>query len=204
MALNNHPILRVGVVADTHIPDRARSLHPQLVPALKSAGVDLILHAGDISIPAVLEELGQVAPVKAVRGNRDWSFSPRLPLTLRLDLAGVPVMLMHGHGGWWNYLKDKGKFLVEGYRFERYQQKVVELAADARVIVFGHTHRIENVNINGRMIFNPGTANAGYRSDIPSTIGFLNFFPGGEVKGEILRLAGFRNRAGNWEAVRSS
>ncbi len=191
------------MVADTHIPDRARSLHPQLVPALKSAGVDLILHAGDISVPSVLDVLGQVAPVKAVRGNRDWSFSD-LPLVLRLELAGVRVVLMHGHGGWWNYLKDKGKFMIEGYRFERYQKKVVESAADAKVIVFGHTHRIENVNINGRMIFNPGTANAGYRSDIPSSIGFLNFYPGGEVEGEILMLAGYRNRAGNWEAVHSS
>ncbi len=204
MTLNNAPLLRVGVVADTHIPDRARSLHPQLIPALKVARVDLILHAGDISIPAVLEELGQVAPVKAVRGNRDWSFGETLPLVLHLELAGVPVVLMHGHGGWWNYIKDKGKFIIEGYRFERYQKMVVESAPEARVIVFGHTHRVENVNIDGKLLFNPGTANAGYRTDFPSSIGFLNFYPGAKVEGKILELAGFRNRAGSWEAVQGS
>ncbi len=204
MGPNNRPILTVGVVADTHIPDRARSLHPQLIPALTSAKVDLILHAGDISTPAVLEELAQVAPVKAVRGNRDWSFRPPLPMVLRLELAGVPVALMHGHGGWWHYIKDKGKYIVEGYQFERYQKMMVKLAPDARVIVFGHSHRSENVRFKNQMIFNPGTANAGYRADIPSSIGFLYFYAGGEVKGEILKLTGFRNRAGNWEAVRSS
>ncbi len=200
----NNPILRVGVVADTHIPDRARSLHPQLIPALTSAKVDLILHAGDISIPSVLEDLGKVAPVKAVRGNRDWSFGKTLPLVLHLELAGVRVALMHGHGGLWNYLKDKGRFMIEGYQIERYQKMMVKLAPDARVFVFGHTHQFENIKIGEKVIFNPGTANAGYRSDVPSTIGFLYFYAGGEVEAEILKLTGYRNRSGNWEAVGSS
>ncbi len=204
MALNDSPILKVGVVADTHIPDRARSLHPQLIPALKSARVDLILHAGDISTPAVLEELNTVAPVKAVRGNRDWSFRPPLPLMIRLELAGVPVVLMHGHGGFWHYLKDKGKFAIQGYRFERYQKMMVELAPDARVIVFGHTHRIENITLGDRVIFNPGTANSGYRVEFPSSIGLLNFYAGGKVEGEIIKLTGYRNRAGIWEETGSS
>jgi putative phosphoesterase len=204
MGPSNPPILRVGVVADTHIPDRARALHPQLVPALTAAKVDLILHAGDISIPSVLEELEKVAPIRAVRGNRDWSFGNALPLVLHLELAGVPVILLHGHGGWWNYLKDKGRYMIEGYQFERYQKMMVELAPEARVFVFGHTHQFENVKMGDKVIFNPGTANAGYRSDIPSSIGFLYFYTGGEVKGEILKLNGFRNRAGNWEEAQSS
>ena len=204
MAPSDAPIFSVGVVADTHIPDRARELHPKLIPALEVAKVGLILHAGDISSPGVLEDLGRVAPVKAVRGNRDWTFRDSLPLVLRLELAGVPVALMHGHGGWWNYIKDKGRYVVEGYQFDRYRKMMVELAADAQVIVFGHTHRIENVKMDGRMIFNPGSANAGYKSDVLPSIGFLHFFAGGEVRGEILNLTGFRNREGIWEAAESS
>ncbi len=201
MALNDALILHVGVVADTHIPDRARELHPKLIPALQAAKVSLILHAGDISTPGVLEDLGRVAPVRAVRGNRDWSFGDSLPLVLRLELAGVPVALMHGHGGWWNYIKDKGRYIFEGYQFDRYRKMMVELAADARVIVFGHTHRIENVKMNGRMIFNPGSANSGFRSDVLPSIGVLHFFASGEVQGEILNLTGYRNREGIWEAA---
>jgi len=204
MAPNDAPILSVGVVADTHIPDRARELHPKLIPALEAAKVGLILHAGDISTPSVLEDLGHVAPVKAVRGNRDWSFRDSLPLVLHLELAGVPVALMHGHGGWWNYIKDKGRYVFEGYQFDRYRKMVVELAADARVIVFGHTHRVENVKIGGRIIFNPGSANSGYRRGVLPSIGFLHFFAGGEVQGEILNLTGYQNRDGMWEAAESS
>ncbi len=201
MVPSKSPVLSVGVVADTHIPDRARALHPKLIPALKSAGVSLILHAGDISIPEVLSELGQVAPVKAVRGNRDWSFGNSLPLVLRLELAGIPVALMHGHGGWWHYIKDKGHYIFEGYQFDRYHKMVVESAADAKVLVYGHTHRAENVIIGERMIFNPGSANSLYRSDILPSIGFLHFFADGQVQGEILKLTGFKNREGIWEAT---
>jgi Predicted phosphoesterase len=105
-----NPILTVGVIADTHIPDRARELHPLIIPALLEAKVDLILHAGDISGRGVLEELGKVAPVIAVRGNRDWQFMNTLPLLQKVELANVPVVLMHGHGGYVNYLKDKFLF----------------------------------------------------------------------------------------------
>ena len=66
-------VRRLGVVADTHIPDRVRSLHPDLLPGLKAANAEVILHAGDICSPVVLAELSQVAPVVAVRGNRDWA-----------------------------------------------------------------------------------------------------------------------------------
>lgn len=71
--------LTVGVVADTHIPDKARWLHPALIPALQRAGVQTILHCGDISAPRVVAMLEQVAPVVAVRGNRDWAFARVLP-----------------------------------------------------------------------------------------------------------------------------
>ncbi|MFZ3078594.1 MAG: metallophosphoesterase family protein, partial [Bellilinea sp.] len=72
-------VRRLGVVADTHIPDRVRSLHPDLLPGLSAAKVEAILHAGDICSPAVLAVLSQVAPVVAVRGNRDWAFAGTLP-----------------------------------------------------------------------------------------------------------------------------
>lgn len=195
-----NPILIVGVIADTHIPDRARELHPLIIPTLIEAKVDLILHAGDISGRGVLEELGKVAPVKAVRGNRDWLFLNTLPLVLKLELANVPVVLMHGHGGYVNYLKDKFLFIRDGYQFLRYQKKLVKLAVESKVIVFGHTHRSENVTIDGRLWFNPGSANLDYQGGILPSIGFLRFFDKGVVRGKILELDGFQLREGVWEA----
>ena len=89
-------MVRVGVVADSHIPDRMRALPPTALEAL--AGVDAILHAGDICVQRVLDALAAVAPVYAVRGNRDLLL--RLPLDRELSFEVVKVGLTHGHGGW--------------------------------------------------------------------------------------------------------
>jgi predicted phosphodiesterase len=68
----------IGVVADTHVPDRVNALHPDLLQELATREVDYIFHAGDCSTSCVLDELRAIAPVFAVAGNRDW-FLPTLP-----------------------------------------------------------------------------------------------------------------------------
>ena len=64
------------VLADTHIPRRARALPEELVPYLREA--DLILHAGDLIQPSVLDELSTHAPVYAVRGNVEDRYDERV------------------------------------------------------------------------------------------------------------------------------
>ena len=69
--------MRIGVVADTHIPDRTRELPAEIFDHLH--GVDMILHAGDVSRQIVLDRLATIAPVIAVQGNRDtatWAGCP--------------------------------------------------------------------------------------------------------------------------------
>src|SRR5687768_1713811 len=105
-------MLTIGVISDTHIPDRARGLNPRVIPLFQQAQVDAILHAGDISTPRVLEQLSRVAPVYAVRGNRDWVALRRLPKSLRLTFDGVVIGLAHGHGHWWNYLIDRVDYIL--------------------------------------------------------------------------------------------
>ena len=197
-------VLTVGVISDTHIPDRVRAMHPGIIPILSGAKVNLILHAGDISSHGVLEDLARVAPVQAVRGNRDWVFLKTLPLVLNLELAGVPLALMHGHGGMLNYLVDKFLYLRDGYDFARYQKKLVESAAQAKVIVFGHTHRPVNLNIDGKLLFNPGSASIGFEQELMPSTGLLRFFSGGEVRGEIIKLSGFRLKDGIWHRISDS
>lgn len=181
--------LTIGVVADTHVPDRAASLHPNLIPGLRAAKVSAILHAGDISVPSVLNQFEQIAPIYAVRGNRDLLFRS-LPTTQHLTFLGVPVVLAHGHGSFFNYLFDKWKYITRGYSLERYQNTFGSVFKEARVIVFGHTHRAENVWHAGQLWFNPGSASISDLKRKCPSFGLLHFEVSGEVRGEIVDLTG--------------
>lgn len=193
------PLVTVGVVADTHVPDRVSDLHPGLLPALQDCGVSHIFHAGDVCIRRVLDALGRVAPVSAVRGNRDWFFNPPLPAMIQTKLAGVPVALMHGHGNFFTYWLVRFNYLQNGYQFKDYQRLLLRFAPDARVIIFGHTHRIENSWVNGTLMFNPGSASFGHRGSSPHpSFGLLRFFADGKVEGEIRLLPGWRLEKGSW------
>ena len=79
----------VGIISDTH-----GLLRPQALAALN--GSDLILHAGDIGSPAILERLRDIAPVTAVRGNVDTNrWSLHLPLTQSISVAGRVIYMIH-------------------------------------------------------------------------------------------------------------
>jgi putative phosphoesterase len=190
-------MLTVGVVSDTHIPDRVRNLHPSVIPTLLSEAVDLILHAGDVSIKSVVDELEQVAPLVFVRGNRDLVFLNKQPRFQRLELAGTQVGLLHGHGGVVRYFWDKIRIIFEGYRLKRYLPVLLQHAPEAKVIIFGHTHFPENIWIDGRLIFNPGSAGVGGRGLQPS-IGVLKFNNDGQVLGEIVHLEGAYTKSRTW------
>jgi uncharacterized protein len=126
--------LRIGVISDTH-----NYLDSQ-IPALL-AGVDHILHAGDVGQPLILTELRRIAPVTAVMGNTD---DPgfHYPLTEIVELAGRKFFLHHiVHP---RSLGDTLESLVQ-----REQPDVV---------VFGHSHKPFCETLDGRLFFNPGSA----------------------------------------------
>jgi putative phosphoesterase len=191
-------LLTAGVISDTHIPDRVDRIHPQIVPIFRDAHVDKILHGGDISIPSVLAELEQVAPVLAVRGNRDLIFDSSLPNLRLIDLAGVKVALMHGHGGWINYFRDKLVYFRDGYQLERYIPKLINTAPEARVIIFGHTHFPENFWRDGKLFFNPGSASSSVSRRLGPSVGILRFYSGGNVEGEIIKMTGLKIAYHQW------
>lgn len=123
----------IGLISDTH-----GLVRPEVHTAL--AGVELILHAGDVGGAEILDELGLIAPVRAVYGNTDAPFDGPLVPALDLVLDGVRVHVSHGH--------EVGKVTPAN----------LAKAYDADVIVYGHTH-IQNVSrIGGRLIVNPGAA----------------------------------------------
>lgn len=193
------PLLTVGVVADTHIPDRVGTLHPQLIPVLRAARVGHILHAGDVCVPGVLDELTQVAPVTAARGNRDILLSS-LPLVETIRLAGVEIALMHGHGGLFFYLWDKWQFMFFGYNFKRYVRLLTHSSGSARVVIFGHTHRHEISWQDGKLLFNPGAAGMIYDEPFTPSVGLLHIYPQQQVRAEIVPLSGYLVRGRQWVA----
>jgi putative phosphoesterase len=189
----------VGVVSDTHIPDRVEGLHPFLLAELRACSVQLILHAGDISVRKVLTELAMVAPVRAVIGNRDWLLSNELPLSRELEIYGSQVILTHGHLETVLYWKDKYQHITRGYHFERYQKRLLNAFPQARIIVFGHTHHIENRWIDGKLYFNPGSVSHG-DAKIPETyFGLLKFYEDGRIEAALTPLAGAVIRNKKWE-----
>lgn len=85
---------RIGVVADSHVGEYLDALPEGTLEAL--AGCDLVLHAGDLSVPSVLEELETVAPVVAVRGDHDRLGGLELPETAVIVAGGARIGLTHG------------------------------------------------------------------------------------------------------------
>jgi len=125
----------IGLISDTHGMVRA-SVHDAL------AGVELILHAGDVGGHTILDELEVIAPVLAVYGNTDAPVDPRLAATIDREIGGLRVHVSHGH--------ELGSPTPEKL-LERYS---------ADVIVYGHTHKQLVVRAGGRLVVNPGAAGA--------------------------------------------
>ncbi|HJU85907.1 MAG TPA: metallophosphoesterase family protein [Gemmatimonadota bacterium] len=128
--------MRIGIVSDTHDKVLA-ALHYAL------AGVDEILHAGDIASTEALAEIETIAPVTAVRGNMDErALADRLPEEEILTRRGVRIALVHGH--------RVGRASVNDLA-NRFHGRGVDL------VVWGHIHEPISELRNGIRYFNPGT-----------------------------------------------
>jgi hypothetical protein len=181
-------MMTLGVISDTHIPDRARSLDRLALDVFQAAGVKAILHAGDVSAPRVIAQLEEIAPVHAVRGNRDWVALSHLPYRSLLTFDGIQVGLTHGHGRWWNYVADRVEYIVNGYRLEMFQPRLLETFPDAQVIVFGHTHRPLVHWEDKVLLFNPGSPHFPDIQTIAPSVGLLCLDAGGEISADIVFL----------------
>jgi putative phosphoesterase len=153
--------MQIGLMSDTHVPHRMRSLPSTLHE--RFSNVDLILHAGDLDDPAILDELGSIAPVQAVRGNihfqSPWPHDQRLPLFLNLDVEGHRILLTHGHLSLWNNLWEKLLLLRPDHQLVVNRLIIGRLARvfpGADVYVFGHTHRSLIERRDGALFVNPG------------------------------------------------
>lgn len=160
--------MRVVVLADTHAPRRWRSCPPAVAAHLR--GADLVLHAGDVCVPSVLDELAAYAPVKVVLGNNDepgvaaWG----APETLEFELEGLAVAVIHDSG------PAKGRTARMRRRFP-----------GAELVVFGHSHIPLDETGDGVRVFNPGSP-TDRRRQPHGTLGLLDVADGHLLRAEIV------------------
>ncbi len=131
--------VRVGLVADTHVGEFLDEL-PRWVPhALE--GCDLILHAGDLSRPWVLDGLAAVAPVVAVRGDHDVGCE-HLPRSVVARVAGWRIGLIHGSlGKPWDYATVLRQTTLGMFDWHRtLHRRLAQRLGAVDAVVYGHWH----------------------------------------------------------------
>lgn len=130
----------IGLISDTHIPDRARVLPQNVLDAF--ANVDLILHAGDLTSLKAIEELEDLAPVMAVQGNMDRARGIDLPKARVIEAEELRIGLVHG----------------EVYpRADTQQLLYLAKELDADILVSGHSHQPKIEQTEGILLLNPGS-----------------------------------------------
>ena len=118
--------MKIGIISDTH-----GLLRPEVIKALE--GCEAILHGGDITGPEILEKLGDIAPVYAVRGNGDREWAEHIPVFLDFELAGLRIYMAH-----------------------RKKDLPSDLSA-YDLVVFGHSHKYEENRQGKALLLNPGS-----------------------------------------------
>ena len=180
--------LTLGVVSDTHVPDRASGLHPLLLDCFREEKVTAILHAGDVCVPAVLAELAKIAPVHAVQGNRDIFYLRSLPSSLILNFNGISIGLVHGHGRLHQYILDRLRYYLGGLKLTRYRMRAAQSFPHCRVVVFGHIHHPIQHWMENQYLFNPGSACCPDNIKGPPSAGLLYLHSDGTVESKIFSL----------------
>lgn len=156
-------VARIGVVADTHVGEWVADLPDAVLAAL--AGVDVILHAGDITDLTVLDRLATVAPVVAVQGDHDRAAGIVLPRARIVEIAGYRIGLTHGRRSravelaWALVSVALGRAVLVGlHRALRRRFGAVD------AVVFGHLHLPCARWIDGVLFFSPGAVHNAERA----------------------------------------
>jgi putative phosphoesterase len=151
--------LELGIISDTH-----GLMRPEAVDAL--AGATLIIHAGDIGTPEVIEALRTIAPVVAVRGNNDkGNWAQALPETEVVEVGGLLLYVLH-------------------------DVKALDLdpvAAGFHAVISGHSHRPDMVKRQGVLFLNPGSAGP-RRFTLPVSVARLSIC-GDAIDAQLVELA---------------
>jgi hypothetical protein len=157
--------MKIGIISDTH-----GLLRPEVLPAL--AGVQRILHLGDVGKISILRELESIAPVTAIRGNVDREG----PCAELPETEVIPI-------------EDSTQ--VTRYVYMLHNLNTLHLdpaAAKFAAVLYGHTHVPSITHKRGVLYFNPGSCGP-RRFDLPQTIGILAITSDGNFEARIVPLS---------------
>ena len=172
--------MKIGLIADTHLPAAGKELSPKVAEAFK--GVDLILHVGDIYIASCLDWLERIAPVKAVLGQFDFlQGDPRVEGRTRvLELQGHSIGMAH-------------ELLIPGMTSSEVLPGAIDrkfpshasltdaiknvFGAPVDIVVLGFSHRTLIEEHEGILFISPGSATWPNQRIMPGTVGILDLTP---------------------------
>ena len=130
----------IGLISDTHIPDRMRELPEKVFEAFKD--VEMILHAGDVTSQEVIEKLEEIAPVTVIQGNTDRIDGLDLPKTAVVEAEELKIGVIHG----------------EVYpRADTQQLHYLAKQLDVDILVSGHSHQPKVEKVEDVLLINPGS-----------------------------------------------
>lgn len=158
----------IGVISDTHIPDRAYEIPEAVLQAFKD--VEMIFHLGDLTSYHVKDELEKIAPTYCVQGNMDRYNNINLPKSKIIDIEGVKIGLNHG----------------EVYpRGDTQQLKYIALELGVKVLITGHTHQAFVKEIGDLLLLNPGSPTVPRLTDPTIMILDVN---NGQIDSKIIKI----------------
>lgn len=141
---------RIGVLSDTH-----GKLREEVAEILREC--DVILHAGDINTPKVMESLQAIAPLYIVRGNADKEWAEEIPEMLSEEICGLQVFMVHN------------------------KKQIPKDTGDYDLVVFGHSHKYEERKEGNCLYLNPGSCGP-RRFSQPVTIAVLEVEEAGNLR----------------------
>ncbi len=137
------------------ISDTHGLLRDEVVEVLKEC--DVILHAGDIDRQGIIDKLSELRPLYAVRGNADKEWAEKLPGDLTVELFGYRIYMIHN------------------------KKNISEKAADADIVIYGHSHKYDEKETGGQLWLNPGSCGK-RRFTLPITMAVIEIDEDGRLQ----------------------
>jgi putative phosphoesterase len=176
--------MRIGLISDTHIPEVCEHLPPSVFEVF--SGVDLVMHAGDVYVNRVLDELAEIAPVLAALGNGDegldghrFKLAPdqRVSSAHVIEVEGLRIGLAHA-------LPTPDETSEEVFL----NAMQAHFGGPVDVLVMGHSHLEGIVRFGRTLVVNPGSATLPRNLvDVPGTVAILEV-ANGQISAEIIKL----------------
>lgn len=153
--------MKIGILSDTH-----NMLRAEVLETLRDC--DVILHAGDVAKPEILDELRQIAPLKVVRGNNDRAWAEEIPRSLHFELEGYRFFMTHKRA-------DIPAHILRGADNTAGNGSSKDPAG---IVIFGHSHKYEEYRTGSVLFLNPGSCGP-RRFTQPITMAVMEISDGG-------------------------